>query len=161
MEHLILAVIGWVLVFVLVPAQRVREIFMAAVIAFIWAIIVNNISVALNYYRFNHVLLYIGYAPVFHAMASAAVGLLMINWLTKNPLSKLASSVLASILLTVMRGIYARLDAFEYGRFDSVISFIHSLAAFSIFIWVASAVIGEARIYNGIKSRFQARKLAR
>lgn len=161
MEYLILAVIGWAAVIILIPTERIRELFMVPIIAFIWMVIVTNISVSLNYYRYYDVLIAIGYAPVFQSLAAAAIGILMVNWLTENPISELLSSVLASILLVVLRSFFVQLGAFKYIRFDQIISFIQTLAVFSVFIWISLAAVGQEKVYRGIKSRFSKRNHAR
>lgn len=108
MEYLVLAVNGWAVVITLIPLEIIRDLIMVPVIAFIWIVIVDNIYVALNYYRFTHALISIGYSPLFQSLAAAAVGMLMINWLTPHPLSKLASSLLASAFLVVVREVYVQ-----------------------------------------------------
>lgn len=161
MEYLVLAVIGWAAVIILLPMERIKELIMVPVTAFIWMVVVTNYSVAQNYYRYYHTLIPIGHAPLFQALAAAAIGLLMINWLTESPLSKLISSVLTSIFLAVLRTVYVQLGAFKYIRFDSAMGFSQTLAFLSLFIWISLAVAGQEKVYGGVKSRFGKKQLMR
>lgn len=160
MEFVLLAAIVWVIVFLLIPVKRIRELIMVPIIAFIWMTIVDNVSVALGYYRYWNIVAPIGSTSFFQCLAAAGAGLLMVNWLTENPLSKLASSLFMSVVVATMEYIYIKLGAFAYGRFDVIISFIHSLAVFSILIWVALAIVGPEKVYTGIRSRFQTKQFA-
>lgn len=159
MEHFILAIIAWIVVFSVLPFERIRELSAVAIIAFVWRILVDNICVYLGYYRYGHILIPIGYASFFQSLASAAMGILMINWLNEKSISKILSVLLVSTGLSVMESIYIPRGAFAYGRFDATISFIQNVAALSIFVWLSLAFSGEKRVYSGIKSRVRARHL--
>lgn len=161
MEYLVLAVVGWAAVIILLPMERIKELIMVPVIALIWMVIVTNFSVGMNYYRYTRMIVPIGYAPLYQAIAAGSIGILMVNWLTESPLSKLASTVITSVFLAVLRSVYVQLGAFRYGRFDQIMGFYETLAVLSIFIWLSLAVVGQEKVYRGIKSRFRRRKLAR
>ncbi|KUO77250.1 MAG: hypothetical protein APF77_01225 [Clostridia bacterium BRH_c25] len=159
MEYLVLAIIGWAIIFILIPIQRIKELISVPLIAFIWIVIVDHTSVALNYYRYTHTLIPIGNASFFQSLAASSVGLLMINWLTESPLSKFISTLLGTAGLAALENIYIQLEAFKYGRFDTIISALHSYAAFAAFIWITLAIVGQEKVYSGIRSRFHAKQL--
>lgn len=159
MEHFILAIILWAVVFIVLPFERIRELSAAAIIAFVWRVLIDNICVSLGYYRYGHTLIPIGYASLFQSLAAAAMGILMVNWLNEKSSSKILSVSLVSIGLSILENIYIQRGAFLYVRFDSTISFIQSIASLSIFVWLSLAFIGEKRVYSGIKSRLRARHI--
>jgi hypothetical protein len=43
--------------------------------------------------------------------------------------------------------IYIQRGAFAYGIFDTMLSFIHSTVALSIFVWTSLAIVEEETVY--------------
>jgi len=77
----------------------------------------------------------------------------MINWLEESSLTKLLAVLIVALSFVALQYIYIQRGAFSYGSFDMLMSFIHSIAALSIFVWVSLAVVGEERVYNKNKIR--------
>ncbi len=153
MEYLILAVIGWVIVFALIPFERIKQIALVPVISFIWLLIVDTVSVSLGYYTYKHILIPIGNVPFFHLLAGAAAGTLIVNWLNASPWSKILAVLIAGTGIVILENIYAQFGAFAYIRADVALGIIHSIAAFSILIWLCLGIVGKENIYYGKKSR--------
>jgi hypothetical protein len=153
MEHLILFIIAWLLVFVIIPLNRIKELRYVAVVSVIWMIFIDNLSSYLGYYSFQHTLIPIGRASLFQLLAYAGIGILMINWLKESSFTKILSVLIVATSFTVLQYIYIQRGAFSYGSFDMILSFIHSIAALSIFVWMSLAVVGEERVYFGNKIR--------
>ncbi len=160
MEYLILAVIGWATVFALIPLERIKQIALVPVVSFVWLLIVDTISVGLGYYSYKHILIPIGNVPLFHLLAGAAAGTLIVNWLTASPWSKILAVLIASTGIVILENIYAQFGAFAYVRSDVVLGIIHSIAAFSILIWLCLGIVGNEKIYYGNKSRFNLKSSA-
>ncbi|MBC7765159.1 MAG: hypothetical protein H7Y41_01650 [Hyphomonadaceae bacterium] len=160
MEHAILAVVLWVVVIAIIPFERIKALSAVAIVAFILRILVDNIAVGLDFYRYQHILIPIGNAPFFEALGSAAMGVFMINWLTEKSSSKIFAVFLVSIGLSIMQYTYIQLGAFAYGRYDTVLNFIQSVAVLSIFVWLSLAVVGEHKVYSGNKSRARSKRTA-
>lgn len=56
--------------------------------------------------------------------------------------------------------VFRKFGAFVYGHgFTPLISFIQSYAMLSILVWLCLALVGEEKIYGGIKSRFEFKSL--
>lgn len=147
MEHLILFIIAWLLVLVLVPLDRIKELRYVAVVSIVWMLFIDNISAYLGYYSYQHILIPVGRASLFQLLALAGIGILMINWLDESSLSKLMSVLIAAMSLVALQYIYIQRAAFSYGTFDVMLSFIHSTAALSIFVWISLAIVGEETVY--------------
>ena len=153
MEQLIFCIVIWLIVFLIIPFDRAKELRMAAVIAFIWMVFVDNASTALGYYSYLHSLISIGSAPLFQNLAEAGLGVLMINWLKENSFTKLFTVLIVGLGFIVIQNIYIKIGVFTYGSFDNTLNFIHHIAALSIFTWLSLAVVGEKNVYTGNKSR--------
>jgi len=153
MEHLILFIVVWLLVFIIVPLDRIKELRYVAVVSIVWMIFVDNLSAYLGYYSYQHTLIPIGRASLFQLLALAGIGILMINWLEESSLTKLLAVLIVALSFVALQYIYIQRGAFSYGSFDMLMSFIHSIAALSIFVWVSLAVVGEERVYNKNKIR--------
>lgn len=148
MEHFIFFLIVWIVVFIVLPLDRIKELRYAAVVSILWMIFVDNISSYLGYYSYEQILIPIGRASLFQLLALAGLGLLMINWLDENSLSKLMAVLITAIAFLALQYIYIQLGAFSYGSFDVMLSFIHSVAALSIFTWTSLVIVGEEKVYN-------------
>lgn len=153
MEHIAFFIIVWLLVLIAVPLDRIKELRYVPVVSIIWMIFVDNLSSYLGYYSYLHIFIPIGRASLFQLLALAGVGILMINWLDENPLSKLTAVLTVAISFIVLQYIYILRGAFTYGSFDVMLSFIHSTAALSIFVWVSLAVVGEEKVYSRSRLR--------
>ncbi|MBK1809898.1 hypothetical protein JHL18_04490 [Clostridium sp. YIM B02505] len=151
MEQLTLFIITWLLLFIIVPLERIKELRYVAVVSIVWMIFVDNISAYLGYYSYEHILIPIGRASLFQLLALAGLGILMINWVEESSLSKLMPVLIVSLLFLIVQQIYIQTGAFTYGTFDMMLSFIHSTAALSIFMWISLAVVGEETVYYSDK----------
>lgn len=155
MENLVWAIILWAAVFVLVPVKRIKQLLPAAAITFVWFFTVNYFFINLGYYRFTHVLISFLGVPLIQVIGGAAGGILLVNWLTSSPLSKLAALLAGGSFFSLSEYVFRLFGAFVYGHgFSPLISFIHSLAMISILIWLCLAAVGEENIYHGHKTRF-------
>jgi hypothetical protein len=148
MEHFIFFVIAWVAVFIVLPLDRIKELRYVALVSIFWMVFVDNISAYLGYYSYEHILFPIGRASLFQLLGLSAIGFLMINWLDESSLSKLIAVLVVAIALLALQYTYSQLGAFSYGSFDLMLSFIHSVAALSIFTWASLAIVGEEKIYH-------------
>jgi hypothetical protein len=153
MEQLILCIITWLIVFLIIPFDRVKKLSIVAVIAFIWMVFVDNASTSLGYYRYEHSLISIGRAPFFQNLVEAGLGIIMINWLKENSLTKLFAVLIVGTGFIVIHNFYIQRGVFAYGSFDNTLNFIHHIAALSIFTWLSLAIVGEQKVYAGNKSR--------
>jgi hypothetical protein len=159
MESLILCIIVWAVVFILLPLNRIRDLSAAAIIAFVWMIFVDNVSITLGYYRYQHTLIAIGRAPLFQNLAEAGLGILMLNWLTESPLSKLSAVLIMAVSFVMVHTVFIQRGVFTLGRLDMTLNFIHHIAALSIFLWISLAAVGEQTIYTGNTVRRRIRRI--
>jgi hypothetical protein len=153
MEHLIICMLIWALVMVTIPLQRMIKLRSVIFISILWMVVLDNLSARLGYYSYEQSLLSIGRAPVFQLLVYPGVGLLMTNWLTEKPMSKLYAIITVACTFSVTQFFYLKKGAFQFGSFDAVLCFIYNIAALSVFIWLTLAVTGEQIIYNGKKTR--------
>lgn len=158
MESLVLCLMVWGVVLALLPSSRIRQLGVAGVIAFVWMIFVDNVSTVLGYYSYTKILLPIGRAPFFQNLAEAGIGILLLNWLSRSPLSKLAAILIAGILFVVVHSVYMQRGAFTLGRLDMTLNFIHHVAALTVFMGLSLTAVGEETIYSGRRVR---RKISR
>lgn len=160
MEQLILCVIVWLIVFLIIPFNRIKELSIVAVIAFVWMVFVDNASASLGYYSYQNSLISFGRAPVFQNLVEAGLGIIIINWLKENSFTKLFAVLIVGIGFIVLQNFYIQRGVFAYGSFDNTLNFIHHIAALSIFTWLSLAIVGEHKVYSGKKSRMRVKQLA-
>lgn len=160
MEQAVLCIIIWIIVFLTIPFDRVKELSIVAVIAFIWMVFVDNASTSLAYYSYQNSLISIGRASLFQNLFEAGLGIIIINWLKENSLTKLFAVIIAGMGFIVLQNIYIQRGIFTYGSFDNTLNLIHHIAALSIFIWLSLAIVGEQKVYSGNKSRIRTRQPA-
>ena len=145
----------WAAMLLLVPAGRIKQIWPAGLLASIWLFVVNYFSIKAGYYVFTKYVIAIGGVPLINAfLGGFAGGILLANWLNRSPLSKIVMVLGASGFMSLSEFIFVRLEAFRYGLLDPVTSFIHSVAMFSIFVWLALAILDEDPLESGNKTRF-------
>lgn len=153
MDQLMIFLIVWSVVIILIPFERIRELSIVAVIAWMWMVFVDNASTALGYYSYQSSLISIGKAPLFQNLAEAGIGILMINWLRENSMTKLLEVFTVALGFVLLHSMYIERGTFSYGSFDPVLDFIHHVAALSVFIWLSLLVTGEDKVYFGKKFR--------
>ena len=153
MAHLVVCVFVWALTFLIVPFRRVRTLWRVAVLSILWMIAVDNLMTDLGYYSFESNWLPVGRVSAFQLAAYAGVGVLMVNWLTEKPLSKLLTILTVAMTFSLLGYFYGQAGAFRLGRFDAVGHFIYCIAALSVFLWLALAVTGEQRTDTGRRTR--------
>lgn len=155
MENLVWAIILWGAVFILIPVKRIKQLLPAAAVTFVWFFTVNYLFIGLGYYRFTHILISFLDVPLIQAVGGAGGGILLVNWLTPSPLSKLGMLLAASSFFSLSEYVFRLFGAFLYGHgFSPLLSFIHNLAMISILIWLCLEAVGKENIYNGPKTRF-------
>lgn len=155
MENLVWAVTLWLLVFLLIPLERLKDLWLVGVISFIWFFVIQFFFIAWGYYKFTEILISVAGVPLIQTIGASAGGILLMNWMQRNPWYKVALVAGFSGLLSLSEYIFIRLNVFVYGNgFNPLISFIHSIAALSILVWVTLALVGQEKIYGGNKTRF-------
>lgn len=155
MDNRIWAAIVWALVLIFIPFNRIKELWPVALIAMIWIFIVEYVFINLGYYQFTRGILQIGGIPFFHLVGAAGGGILLLNWIQRNPLLKILFVALASGFFSFLEYMYIKKGAFEYlNAFNPFLSYIQSIAMVSIFVWLSIAIVGEEIIYSGNKTRF-------
>lgn len=158
MEQLILSIIIWIIVFLIIPFDRIKQLSIVAVIAFIWMVFVDNISAHLGYYSYQNSIMSLGNASFFQNLLEAGLGIIIINWLKENSLTKLLAVLFTAIIFLVIQNFYIHRDVFIYGTFDNALNFIQKIAALSIFIWLSLVAVGEQKVYSGNKSKIKLNK---
>ncbi|ACV64608.1 hypothetical protein Dtox_3915 [Desulfofarcimen acetoxidans DSM 771] len=155
MENLFWSIMLWLLVFLLIPIQRVKKLWPVAVISFIWLFILEYIFTYLGYYRFVNGFAYIASIPLFHMVGGAAGGILLVNWMQRNPLYKILLISLFSGLLSISEYIMVYFGAFKHLHdFNFLISYVLNIAGLSFLTWFSIAAVGEDTIYKGNKTRY-------
>jgi len=155
MENIIWAVALWLLVFIIIPAGRIRQIWPAALLAAVWMFILNYIFVNLGYYQFTRYIVAIGGVPLFHLIGSAAGGLLLINWVGRSSLLKVFIVLVFAGLLNLASTLFMMLGVFKMlNGFNHVLHFSINVAGVSLLLWLSLALLGEDRVYEGNKTRY-------
>jgi hypothetical protein len=148
MENLVWAISLWTLVLILIPLQRLKEIWPVAIISFIWLFIIEYIFVHLGYIQFTKYLIIIGGVPPFHLLGGSAGGILLMNWMQRNQLYKILLVSSFSGLLVLSAHLFEKLDAFTYlNGFNHALDFVLNVAGLSFLVWISLALVGEETIY--------------
>lgn len=153
MESLLWAVILWLLVFILIPIGRIKLLWPVAVISFIWMFILNYIFIRFGYYQFMHQFAMVGGVPLLIPVGGAAGGILLINWMQRNPLFKIFIILVFAGFLHFGTTIFISLEAFMM-YFNHFLHFAVNIAGVSILIFLSFAFVDEESIYEGNKTRF-------
>lgn len=149
MEQIIILVLVWAFIFIVIPFERIKLLFLAAIIGFVWMTFIDNIAANLGYYKYLNSPFIIGRAPVFQNLIEAGLGILMINWLTEKSYTKLIAVFTAAFGFVGLHAFYVQRGLFSFGTFDQLLNFIFHIAALSIFTWVSLGIIGERKVYSG------------
>lgn len=153
MEHLLVCIIIWGLAFLLILRNRIINLKYVIILSVVWMLFLDNLSSYLGFYSFERTLVPIGRASLFQLLAYAGIGILMMNWLTQDPISKLLSIATVAASFSILQYIYIQRGAFRFGSFDMIFSLIYSIAALSIYVWLSLAIVGEHKVYSGKKTR--------
>lgn len=153
MAHLAVCLIVWGLTLLLVPFRRIKALWRVMAVSILWMILIDNLMTSLGYYSFENTWLPIGGVSVFQLFAYAGVGILMVNWLSEKPASKLVSVLTVAMLFSLLGYFNGQAGAFRLGSFDAAAHFVYCIAALSVFLWLTLIIVGEQRIYSGCRTR--------
>jgi len=155
MENIIWALSLWALVFVLIPLERLKQLWPVAVIAYIWMYIMNFTFVYLGYYKFTKQIVELFGVSLLIPLGGAAGGILLMNWFPRNPLYKISVVLLFSGFMGIASYIYQELHAFQMSLgFNHLLHFFVNVAGVSVLAWLSLGILGEDTIYEGNKTRF-------
>ena len=155
MENLIWAVVLWLLVLILIPLDRIKQLYPIAILSFVLLFALNYTFVQLGYYQFTKFLVLIAGVPPFHVLGGAGGGVLLLNWLPRSPLNKVLYITGFTALLSLSAYVFGLLEVIVFLRgFDHFLDFIVNLAGLSVLVWLSIALVGQERIYEGNKTRF-------
>lgn len=155
MENLLWAIFLWALVFILIPLDRIKQLWPVAILSFFLLFAVNYAFVQLGYYQFTKYLVLIAGVPPFHVLGGAGGGILLLNWLPREPLYKVLYIIGFTALLSSAAYFFDLLGAIAFTRgFNHFLDFIVNLAGLSVLVQLSLALIGPDKIYEGVKTRF-------
>lgn len=153
MESILWAIILWLLVFILIPPERIKQLWPVAVISFIWMYILNYTFVRFGYYQFIHQFAMVGGVPLLIPVGGSAGGILLMNWMQRNPLLKILIILVFASFLHFGTTIFMKFNAFTM-YFNHFLHFAVNIAGVSILIFLSFAFVDEEKIYEGNKIRF-------
>lgn len=154
MEYLLLAIVLWLLVFILVPFERFKLLWPVMVISILLLFAMNFTFIQLGYYYFTKSVPGVFGVPLFVLVSGAGGGVLLMNWMRRSSFYKILSVLFFSGFLVLATEVLIRAGAFEMqSGFNQILNFFISIAGLSILVWLSLAVIGEERIYEGNKNR--------
>ncbi len=155
MENLIWAVALWGAVFILIPRERIKRLWPVAVISLIMMTLLTYLFVLLGYYHFTKYLILFSGIPPFHVLGGSAGGILLMNWMPRDPLYKLLVVILFSSLFTLAGFLFDLLNVIKFTRgFNHFLDFFVNLAGISFLVWLSFALVGEETVYEGNKTNF-------
>ena len=155
MENLIWATLLWLLVFILIPFDRIKTIWPAAVISMVLGFLLNYAFIQWGYWEFTRYLVLIAGVPPFHVLGIGAGGILFVNWIKRDFVNKVIVVVFWSVLLTLAEFIMIYVDAYQFLKgFNYTLAFIRNVAGLSFSVWLSIMLLGEEKVYGGKKTRF-------
>lgn len=153
MESIIWAIVLWLLVIILIPVERIKQLWPVAIISFVWMFVLNYTFVRFGYYQFTNQFAMIGGIPLLIPIGGSAGGVLLMNWMPRNPLYKLLFVLVFAGFLHLGTTIFMKLDAFMM-FFNHFLHFAVNIAGVSILVFLSFAFVDEEKIYEGNKIRF-------
>lgn len=155
MENLIWAFFLWVAVLLLVPFNRIKELWPAAVVGLFLSYIINYGLVNLGYLKFTSYIALWGGVPPLHVLGVAAAGILAVNWLSWNLVDKVVVVLSVGMLLVAAKAVMVSLDAVQLlNGYNYYWSFLINILGVALHVWLSIIVIGKEKVYEGNKSRF-------
>jgi hypothetical protein len=89
--------------------------------------------------------------PVPHLIGGTIGGILLMNWMPRNPLLKVIFIIVASLLIALIERIALDMGIFTYlNGFNPIMSYVKNLAAVSFLVLFCLAAVGD-KIYQGEK----------
>jgi hypothetical protein len=154
-ENFLWAVSLWLLVFILIPIERIKMLWPVAVISFIWMFFLNYTFVHLGYYDFTKNVFPVAGVPLLIPLGGAAGGILLMNWMHPKPMYKVLTVLLFAGFMNLASVIFMWRHAFVMlNGFNHFLHFAVNIAGVSVLVWLLLAVVGEGKIYSGDKTRF-------
>ena len=154
MENILWAAFLWILVFILIPSERIKMLWPVAVISFIWMFFLNYTFVHLGYYSFIKNILPIAGVPLLVPLGGAAGGILLMNWMHPKSMYKGLTVLIFAGLLNLASAIFMWRHAFVMlNGFNHFLHFAINIVGISILVWLLLTVVGEEKIYSGNKTR--------
>lgn len=155
MENILWIVSLWLLVFILIPMERIKLLWPVSIISFVWMFTLNYIFIHLGYYDFTKSILPVAGVPLLIPLGGAAGGILLMNWMHPNPLYKVLIVLLFSGFMNIASSIFMWRDAFMMmNGFNHFLHYVVNVAGVSILVFLSLALVGEEKIYTGNKIRF-------
>lgn len=155
MENILWVVSLWLLVFILIPIERIKVLWPVAVISFIWMFIMNYTFIHLGYYEFTKMVFPVAGVPLLIPLGGAAGGVLLMNWMQPKPLYKVLIVLIFAGFMNLASSIFMWRDAFMMMKgFNHFLHYVVNVAGVSILVWLSLALVGEEKIYRGNKTRF-------
>jgi len=156
MVTIVWASVLWILVFILLPLERIKILWPVAVVSFIWMFALNYTFIQLGYYQFTKYILVVGGVPVLVPIGGAAGGILLINWIQRSAWFKIVLVLVFSGILNLATTVFMWFDAFKMLHgFNHFLHFVVNVAGISILVWLSLALVDNEKIYNDKdKTRF-------
>lgn len=155
LEHIIWAATTWLLLLIFVPIERIKKIWVVGLVSLIWFFIINYVFIQLGYYRFSHITMSIGGIPLIHLIGSAAGGMLLLNWMTREAIYKPLITAFFSGLLTLSDYLHVIYGGIIHSdKFTILFDYVLNFAGLSALVWICIALVGEEVIYQGNRTRF-------
>lgn len=154
MVSFVWAVILWSIAFILVPLERIKQIWPVLIVSFVWLFVLDYIFAALGYYHFENAIFEVGGIPLIYLVGGSAGGLLMMNWLPRRPLYKIFTVLFFSGLLSISAYIFELLGAFTPAKgYNYLLNYLLNTAGLSLLVWLSLEFVDEKIIYSGNKTR--------
>lgn len=155
MEHILWAATTWLLLLIFVPIGRIKQIWVVGLISLIWFFIINFVFIQLDYYHYSHMMLSIGGIPIIHLIGSAAGGMLLLNWMTRDEIYKPIITAFFSGLLTLSDYFHVIYGGIIHSnKFTLLLDYVLNYAGLSALVWICIGILGEEIIYQGNKTNF-------
>lgn len=155
MENLVWAIGLWALVFILIPVERIKQLWPVGVLSFLWMFFLNYTFIKLGYYAYTKYLFLVAGVPPLALLGGAAGGILLMNFMQRNPLHKVLIVLLFSGLLSISSELFRRLGAFALlNGFDHILHYAVNTSGIAILVWLSFALVGDEKIYEGRRTNF-------
>lgn len=155
MENLIWAIVLWSLVIILIPVERIKKLWPIGILSFFWMFFLNYTFIKLIYYAYTKYLFVVAGVPPLAILGGAAGGILLMNFMQRNPLHKVLVVLLFSGFLSLASELFIRLGAFKMlSGFDHVLHYTVNTSGIAILVWLSFALVGDERIYEGRRTNF-------
>ena len=146
--NVINAVVAWVVVFLTVKPERIKQLLPVSLVAIVVLFLVEQFLIYLGLIRFNAGFMKIAGIPLFHFLWAAAGGIFVMNFIKEEFGKKLPLILVFTFLAEIFQFFAVASGNFSLlGRYTYIVDIPLTFGALLVFVWLSEGLFGK-RVYT-------------